>query len=469
MESPQRLPFVWLNASLDHGPPQHGYAWVEAHSRGRREYMQDAVVFCRTLAPHLPHVALAAVFDGHGPDGENAARTAARFLEEELRRPPAREASRQEKLTDAFLYDAFDAVDERLRKESYWTLSRSGTTCAAALITPDELVVASCGDSRALLLLARPAASPRTAAAVAATPDAETGVTAYALTADHTPVDPGEAHRIEEQGGYVANGRVLGQLAVSRCFGDFAFKDGNGVIVKPTIRRFPGPLRDDDLLALFSDGFYEGTRCGGGAVATHTDDLASQTKTCQQRLAAVAATPAVGAPGLFARRAAAAVAGVVRDGSSDNVALLVVRKAGGAPAGRGREPQTTAPWPRVAPRVLGSLALPANLEHLVLEEAPDVYSPLFRRVVEYEGAYLRPLLQDVEDHGFLLFGVSGTTKQVTTFPAATEKVLRRWLQTHAKQLGPARPSTPTAWLALTSALGTVVPVPVRWETPSAAV
>lgn len=43
-------------------------------------------------------------------------------------------------------------------------------------------------------------------------------------TRDHKPDDSTEFHRIQNAGGFVSRGRVKGQLAVSRAFGDMEYK-----------------------------------------------------------------------------------------------------------------------------------------------------------------------------------------------------------------------------------------------------
>lgn len=48
--------------------------------------------------------------------------------------------------------------------------------------------------------------------------------TGKCLTFRHKPNSPEERKRIEEAGGHVVFGRVMGTLAVSRAFGDFEFK-----------------------------------------------------------------------------------------------------------------------------------------------------------------------------------------------------------------------------------------------------
>lgn len=46
------------------------------------------------------------------------------------------------------------------------------------------------------------------------------------MTEDHKPSREDEAKRIREAGGFVINNRVMGELAVSRAFGDCDFKKG---------------------------------------------------------------------------------------------------------------------------------------------------------------------------------------------------------------------------------------------------
>jgi serine/threonine protein phosphatase PrpC len=46
------------------------------------------------------------------------------------------------------------------------------------------------------------------------------------MTEDHKPTREDEAKRIRDAGGFVINSRVMGELAVSRAFGDAEFKKG---------------------------------------------------------------------------------------------------------------------------------------------------------------------------------------------------------------------------------------------------
>lgn len=88
----------------------------------------------------------------------------------------------------------------------------SGTTACCVMVTPDCLVCANAGDSRAVY-----AKKPTTASS-----DATSRV--IPLSFDHKPDDEAEENRVRAAGGYVAGGRVEGDLAVSRGLGDFRFK-----------------------------------------------------------------------------------------------------------------------------------------------------------------------------------------------------------------------------------------------------
>jgi serine/threonine protein phosphatase PrpC len=92
----------------------------------------------------------------------------------------------------------------------------SGTTACIVLVTPYSLVCANAGDSRAIF-------SRKNANTILPS-------TAIPLSFDHKPDDEMEERRIRAAGGYVAGGRVAGDLAVSRGLGDFRFKDFRTVL-----------------------------------------------------------------------------------------------------------------------------------------------------------------------------------------------------------------------------------------------
>ncbi|CAM8958524.1 unnamed protein product [Rhodiola kirilowii] len=111
-----------------------------------------------------------------------------------------------------------------------------GSTAVVAVVTRDEIIVANCGDSRAVLCR---------------------GGKATALSSDHKPDRPDELERIESAGGRVIywNGpRVLGVLAMSRAIGDNYLKPY--VTSEPEIT-ITTRTAEDECLILASDGLWD--------------------------------------------------------------------------------------------------------------------------------------------------------------------------------------------------------------------
>jgi len=244
--------------------------------QGWRIHMEDAHI----CMPHLyaqessaakkielPDHALFAVFDGHG--GSYAAEYAginfcrvlsrqpkfveyAKFVQERSSKEPADKISAEyakylrsgEELLEDALRDAFVACDREILLALQGTPEPEahapyhepepeapvdpaaadpkadvpqpnddedpGTTIVVVVVTPEWVVCANAGDSRAVF--------------------SKSGGKAVPLSYDHKPDDEAEEKRIREAGGYVAGGRVEGDLAVSRGLGDFRFKDVNTVL-----------------------------------------------------------------------------------------------------------------------------------------------------------------------------------------------------------------------------------------------
>lgn len=58
------------------------------------------------------------------------------------------------------------------------------------------------------------------------------GGKAIRMSTDHKGTEPSEIQRIQKAGGFVVNGRVGGQLAVSRALGDFEMKKHVLLLIK---------------------------------------------------------------------------------------------------------------------------------------------------------------------------------------------------------------------------------------------
>lgn len=223
--------------------------------QGWRVEMEDAHTAIIGF-PGLEEWAFFAVYDGHA--GSRASRHCSQQLLQAITgNDDFKEGLRQlrsAELTDAGseaaaslskgIIKGFLDLDEELRElpELKNGEDKSGTTVTSAILTPDHVIFANCGDSRAVLSRA--------------------GQCVF-HTQDHKPVNPEERDRITAAGGSVMIQRVNGSLAVSRALGDFEYKkvEGKGpceqlVSPEPEIfvqRRTP----EDEFLVLACDGIWD--------------------------------------------------------------------------------------------------------------------------------------------------------------------------------------------------------------------
>jgi len=86
---------------------------------------------------------------------------------------------------------------------------------------------------------------------------------AFALSDDHKPFKPVEKARIEKAGGFVANGRVNGRLAVARSMGDFDYKqdpllDAKEQLISANPDVISRKVSEDwNFIMLGSDGIFD--------------------------------------------------------------------------------------------------------------------------------------------------------------------------------------------------------------------
>jgi serine/threonine protein phosphatase PrpC len=108
-----------------------------------------------------------------------------------------------DKLVSACLKSVFLQTDKDFLSSSAHT--QHGSTATTALLLGKRLYCANVGDSRTMLCR---------------------NFQPILLSEDHKPTREDESKRIREAGGFVINNRVMGELAVSRAFGDVDFKKG---------------------------------------------------------------------------------------------------------------------------------------------------------------------------------------------------------------------------------------------------
>lgn len=117
----------------------------------------------------------------------------------------------------------------------------SGSTGVAAFVTPDNIIIANTGDSRVCLC--------------------KSDKVVFG-SIDHKPGDDRERARVERAGGVIADGRVNGDLASARSFGDFRYKDEALPPQKQQITVMPDVTilsrsPEDQFLLLACDGIWD--------------------------------------------------------------------------------------------------------------------------------------------------------------------------------------------------------------------
>lgn len=165
--------------------------------QGWRISMEDAHTHILTLSEDKD-AAFFAVYDGHGGSkiASHVSKNLHKFI---VRRPEYKQGNYEDAMVKGFL-----ECDEAMRKDETLKDEMSGSTAITALYRNKKLYVGNVGDSRCIACcsgLAEP------------------------LSTDHKPGDALERERIEQAGGFVEFNRVNGNLALSRAFGDFAFKN----------------------------------------------------------------------------------------------------------------------------------------------------------------------------------------------------------------------------------------------------
>jgi len=179
--------------------------WGCSAMQGWRVEMEDAHTSEASISAQ-PDVGFFAVYDGHGGKTVSTL-SAVQLLPTILQGSIYQSGDKGSECLSKALYQGLVDQDVLMLKENERLASgedHSGSTCIASFITPTDIIIANCGDSRAVL--------------------ARNG-DAFFGTDDHKPTNAIETKRVQEAGGFIEMGRVCGNLAVSRSLGDFQYKD----------------------------------------------------------------------------------------------------------------------------------------------------------------------------------------------------------------------------------------------------
>jgi len=178
----------------------------------------------KDILTELAFTTFAAVFDGHGGDEcsnflvdalPRHIRNQMLTQKDELRKSIESGRGRNGLHADSG-EDATSEVMRRILKTAYLRTDKefitpknapqSGSTGATVVLFGRRLFAANVGDSRVVL--------------------ARKNGACLELTSDHKPSRPDEAARVRAAGGFILHKRVMGELAITRAFGDKSFKMG---------------------------------------------------------------------------------------------------------------------------------------------------------------------------------------------------------------------------------------------------
>ncbi|GAV00235.1 hypothetical protein RvY_11117 [Ramazzottius varieornatus] len=189
----------------------NGLRYAICSMQGWRIDMEDAHTALTALGAPFDQWSFFGVYDGHagGKVSKFCSENMLKYIMEtdEFQQLKDQNLSPEKKrdLIKNGLIRGFLNLDEFMRKlpDVVTGEDRSGSTAICALVSPDTIYLANCGDSRGLVVSKEMVAL---------------------ATYDHKPINPLEKERIQNAGGSVMIQRVNGSLAVSRALGDFEYK-----------------------------------------------------------------------------------------------------------------------------------------------------------------------------------------------------------------------------------------------------
>mmetsp|Transcript_3230 Transcript_3230/g.4214 ORF Transcript_3230/g.4214 Transcript_3230/m.4214 type:complete len:480 (+) Transcript_3230:160-1599(+) len=209
------------------------------------------------------------VFDGHA--GHRASRLLKILFHENIFKNPLFRERKIEEGLHASFYDVDRLILEQGR-EGKW---KDGACAVSAIVLDDYLYVANAGDSECVLGRRRRKRKHIVQAESNVYPTPEErdhpdwtnmapfptpGHDAIIVSKAHKTSDPEEQKRVLDAGGIISFGRMFGDLAVARAFGDSEYKmplaAADYISVEPCIRQVPMD-EYDEFIIMASDGIWD--------------------------------------------------------------------------------------------------------------------------------------------------------------------------------------------------------------------
>ena len=189
------------------------FSYKEEINYLNRNYMEDKGKSIMNFNDD-PKKILFCLFDGHGGD------SVSNFLQKNFAKYMKKYLKKQEldEEEDLDFEELFKEIDEKLKEKKYYQI---GSTATIIYIIEEEeenkkiLYCVNIGDTRCILTQTNGSRK---------------------LSYDDLATDKKEFNRINNEGGYIFNGRVCGKLMLSRAFGDWEQK-ASGVISSPHITK----------------------------------------------------------------------------------------------------------------------------------------------------------------------------------------------------------------------------------------
>lgn len=209
------------------------YAYKEERNPLYRPAMED---FCKIIDRFMgdPGRGLFTLYDGHG------GAEPVKYVKDRMPEVFTKFLKDTNNIEKAFIF-SFQKVDDELKVLS--DSENAGTTACIVYISRENDIIVGCkrslfcanvGDTRCILISSNEVKR---------------------LSYDHKCIDEPEANRIRKVGGVVFNGRMFGQLALSRALGDHAMKK-HGVIATPCVIKHTISDRDK-WVVMCSDGVWD--------------------------------------------------------------------------------------------------------------------------------------------------------------------------------------------------------------------